>query len=314
MGALELWEVVLIVGAVGLVAIVLLGPRLRRWVVRVPELAASPALAIATGVIVNVVTRVFNSVNDDKTDVEMGEAIQGQLALLVPALALFVLALVNTIARARDRQSLREEHEQELGRLRDGHRQELDEVRKVNRQEWQQFVGYELEHLLFEIGKILSQPDSTKRSERIGHTKEHAVWAASRYAGRLETQVRACLYRHNETAKILSPTPGLSRGGKRACTRQFGEDDPTYRTIVNDRKPVVMPGISDEEVERDHLDYRGFIAYPIQVQGRDTVLGALVVDSAGPDDLDDMVDVGKVRILAALLSAPLFVQNQASAR
>ncbi|MEC9323273.1 MAG: hypothetical protein VYB90_05520, partial [Actinomycetota bacterium] len=60
MGALELWEIVLIVGAVGLVAIVLLGPRLRRWVVRVPELAASPALAIATGEIVNVVTRVLH--------------------------------------------------------------------------------------------------------------------------------------------------------------------------------------------------------------------------------------------------------------
>ena len=303
MGALELWEIVLIAGAVGLVAIVLLGRRLRRWVVGLPGVAVSVVLMVATGVFVNIVTGVNNSVNDDKAEVEIAEAIQGQLVLGVLALALVVLALFNTIARERQRKSLRDQHQQEL-----------DEVRTVNRQEWSEFVGYELEHLLFEIGKILSQPDSAKRSERIGHTKEHAVWAASRYVGRLETQVRACLYRHDETAKILSPTPGLSRGGKRACTRQFGEDDPTYRSIVNDRKPVVMPGISDEEVERDHLDYRGFIAYPIQVQGRDTVLGALVVDSAGPDDLDDMVDVGKVRILAALLSAPLFVQKQASAR
>lgn len=316
MGALELWEIVLIAVAVGLIAIVLFGRRFRGWVVGVPELAASLVLAFATGVIVNVVTRVFNSVNDDNTDVEIGEAIQGQLLLGVPALTLFALVVINMIARARDRQSLREEHEQELGRLRDGHRQELDEVRKVNRQEWQQFVGYELEHLLFAVGTILSLPDVPKRSQWIESTKVVAVKAAWQYVGRVQPQVRACLYGHDETAKMLSPMEGhgLCVGGEEACTRTFSENDPTYRRIVTEHKPFVRVGISEDEEQRENLDHRGFIAYPIQVRGQDTVLGALVVDSAGPDDLDDMVAVGKVRILAALLSAPLFVQNQAGAR
>lgn len=324
---LELWEIVLIGGAIGVVATVVWGPPVHQWFVRVPEVVASPALAIATSVLASVVENVVDSVRGPENDGGVGEAIRDQLVLGVPALTVVVLALFNTIVRTRQRQSLRVQHDQEIDRVRErhreerdrleeGHRQELDGVRRVNRQEWYQFVGYELEKLLFATGKVLSLPASEKRSEWIGSTKTVAVTAAQEYVGRRTQRVRACLYGHDETAKRLSPMPGpnLCYGGEDECTRQFGEDNPIYRSIVIDHERVVMLGISEEEARRHNLDYGNFIAYPIQVRGQDTVLGALVVDSPDSGDLDDMVAVGKVRILAALLSAPLFLESQAGAR
>ncbi|XUV44144.1 hypothetical protein ACRDU6_00265 (plasmid) [Mycolicibacterium sp. ELW1] len=303
----------LIIVAGAVLLMVFLGPPLRRWIIRLPEIIASPVLAVATGAIVNVWTNVTNSFNDG---VPIARAIQDQLLLGVPAVSLFSLALFNTIVRARQKKSteqgLKEAHDQAVQQLQGEHQRELQEVRRVNRQEWQQFIGEDFENLLFAVGTTLSQSDPSKRDRWIERTQTIAVWAASQFVGRLQTRVRACLYRHDETQKTLSPMHGLYSGG-RPCRRHFDEHHPTYRSIVNDGEPVVRLEIPEEEVERDNLSYRGFISHPIRVQGQDRVFGALMVDSANPGDLDDMVDLGKVAVLAALLSATFFARNNPGA-
>jgi hypothetical protein len=297
------WEWILLAVTIGFVVTLLLGPKLRALVSRVPEFWASCVFALAGGLLANAITAVTEI--QDMSVKAMVDALYKERWLSVFGLVLLVIAAVNVYTRRQHIRGLEEEHEKALDELRAQHETDLKQLTEAHRVEWMQFIGVDLVRTLVAYGRALLERDPAKRNEEVRHAQKATIWMVSRYVGKTAGRgTRSCLYRVNAAEHQLVPIDGFNWGGE-PCRRIFGANHTTYREIMHNR-PVVEEGISDALADQQNLTYRSYIAYPVSVR-RDEIYGALMVDCPNAGDLDREVDGAKVAVLAALLSATFYV-------